>query len=99
MKYYNMGIPSKDLPLVQNEIWCMNEVQAPELTNCEEILVISRMCLLQELRESGNKQMLKRVRSCRREYYLLMLYRKTMKLRLVPLPYEANSCEAEPASQ
>jgi hypothetical protein len=99
MKYYNMGIPSKDLPQIQNEIWCMNDVQAPELSNCEEILVVSRKSLIQELRESGNKKMLKRVRSKRREYYLLMLYRKTMKLRVVPLPYEVNSDEAEQASQ
>jgi len=81
------GIPSNDQPLIHSEISCMTHVHAPELINCDEIIATSRKRLIHELKESGNKKMLRRVRSKRHEYYLLMLYRESMKLRVVPLPY------------
>jgi len=92
-------LSSDDQIFVALEIGKMTENHAPELVDCYDIIALGRKDLIKKLKESGNKKMLKRVRSKRREYYLLMLYRKTMKLRVVPLPYEVNSDEAEQASQ
>jgi hypothetical protein len=85
------GIASNDQPLIHHEISCMTHVHAPELINCNEIIATSRQSLIHELKESGNKKMLRRVRSQRHEYYLLMFYRGPMTLKVVPLPYEVSS--------
>ncbi len=85
------GIPSNDQPRIHHEISCMTHVHAPELTDCNEIIATNRKRLIHELEESGNKNMLRLVRSKRHEYYLLMFYWGTMTLKVVPLPYEISS--------
>lgn len=92
------GVASYDLPFIHNEFWSMLEAQAPELVDCDEVIAIGRNNFIQKLNNLGNSKMLKRVQKKRHEYYLLMLYRKTMKLRVVPLPYEASSYETELAA-
>jgi hypothetical protein len=98
MKTNLKGVASNDLPFIQNELWSMIEAQAPELADCDEVIAIGRSNFIQRLSNLGNSKMLNRVQRKRHEYYLLMLYRKTMKLRVVPLPYEARSYEAELAA-
>lgn len=76
----------------------MTEFNAPELAKCNDIIALGRKDLIKRLKESGNKKMLKRVRSKRHKFYLLMFYRETMTLKVVPLPYEVSTEETELAA-
>jgi hypothetical protein len=97
MLYALKGIPLKNFPflMTQDHIVLLEQFGS---TRYDEIIVVERIFLIAWLKSLGNKKMLNRVKSNRHELFLLMLYRNTMTLRVVPLLFVATSNEAEQAA-
>lgn len=91
------GIPAKDFPFLKTQDQIVLLEQFGPI-RYDELIVVERVFLISWLKSLGNKRMLKRVKSNRHEFFLLMLYRDTMSLRMVPLPYVEISDEAELAA-
>ncbi len=97
MLYALKGIPAKNFPFLKTQDHVVLLEQYGPI-RYDELIVVERVFLISWLKSLGNKKMLKRVRSNRHEFFLLMLYRDTMTFRMVPLPYVASSDEAELAA-
>jgi len=91
------GIPAKNFPFLKTQDQVVLLEQYGPI-RCDELIVVERAILISWLKSLGNKKILKRVKSNRHEFFLLMLYRDTMKFRMVALPYVAHSDEAELAA-
>ena len=97
MLYALKGIPVKDFPFLMTQDHVVLLEQFGSI-RYDELIVTERASLISWLKSQGNRKMLKRVMSNRQEFFLLMLNRDTMSLRMVPLPYVVVSYEAELAA-
>ena len=87
------GIAFNYIPFIEQEISAAMQSNDPKLDYCDEIIAVGRKNLISLLKLQGNKKMLKRVRSNRHEFYLLLLNHSGMTLKMVSLPFW------EPANQ
>ena len=92
------GVPIKDIPFIMKEISAAIQSNDPKLDNCNEVIAIGRKNLFSWLKSQGNKKMLKRARSKKCEFYMLLLNHSAMTLKLVSLPFEGREIQIDRAA-
>jgi hypothetical protein len=92
------GIPTKDIPFIENEILAISQSGDPKWTKCDEIIAFGKKHLISWLKLLGNKKMLKRVRSEKHKFYLLLFNYSEKSLKMVALPNEVNQIQKDLAA-
>ena len=82
------GIPVSDTPFIKHEVRAVLGSDKAHFSKYNEIIAIRRKELISWLKQLGNKKMLKRIRSARHDYFLLMLDYSEKTFKVVPLPWE-----------
>lgn len=87
MYYYHFrGIPLQDIPLLNTEVQALLNENCLDVENYDEIVAVRRKDLISELKELGNRKMLKGVRSIKHDCYFLLLNSDTKRLKIIGLP-------------
>lgn len=81
------GITTDEIPFIQNEILDFLNSADFQLIDCDEIIEIERDYFIFWLETHGNQKMLKRVRSTKHKFYLLLLNHSLMTLKMVSIPF------------
>jgi hypothetical protein len=94
------GVPTKYMPKIKQAIHDLLLESVVDESNCDELIAICRWELFQTLKEQGNLEMLRRLRSRKYIYYLLRLNHTRGTLKIIPCSvsrccYEASETDSQ----